>query len=73
MFTATASWEARLRFPAGSGLTLPLEKTGSGQRFPFPARRIEWAVLESLVKAEDPSPFPALTQLELWGRDLTGR
>lgn len=73
-FPHDAWWrEARLRFPDGSVLTLPLEKTGSGQRFPFPARRIEWAVLESLVKAEDPSPFPALTQLELWGRDLTGR
>jgi hypothetical protein len=26
--------------------------------------------LHDLIKADDPSPFPALTQIEVWGRDL---
>lgn len=69
-FPHDAWWrEATLHFSDGSRLTVPLEKTGAGQRFPFPPRRAEWVTLDTLVKADDPSPFPALTQLELWGRE----
>lgn len=69
-FPHDAWWrEATLRFSDGSHLILPLEKTGAGQPFPFAPRRVEWAALDTLVKADDPSPFPALTQLELWGRE----
>ncbi len=70
-FPHDAWWEqAVLHFSDGSELTLHLEKTAVGQRFPFPARQVEWALLDTLVKADDPSPFPALTQFELWGQDL---
>lgn len=70
-FPHDAWWrEATLHFSDGSSLTVHLEKTAAGQRFPFPARRVDWVRLDTLVKADDPSPFPALTQLELWGRDL---
>ena len=69
-FPHDAWWrEATLRFSDGSRLTLPLEKTGAGQPFPFAPRQAEWVVLDTLIKADDPSPFPALTQLELWGRE----
>jgi len=31
---------------------------------------VRWLKVEKLIKDEsDPSPFPALTQLEAWGRD----
>lgn len=70
-FPHDAWWQAgTLHFSDGSSLTVQLEKTAAGQRFPFPARQAEWVVLDSLIKASDPSPFPALTQLELWGTDL---
>lgn len=70
-FPHDAWWkEAVLHFSDGSDLVLTLEKTGAGQHFSFPPRRVEWLVLDSLIKADDPSPFPALTQLELWGKDL---
>lgn len=70
-FPHDAWWkEASIHFSDGGSLTVQLEKTASGQRFPFPARRVDWVVLDTLIKADDPSPFPALTQLELWGRDL---
>ena len=70
-FPHDAWWrEGTLRFSDGSALTLKLEKTGKGQRFPFPARVTEWVVLDTLIKADDPSPFPALTQLQLFGCDL---
>ena len=30
-------------------------------------RKIKSLVLEKLIKAEGESPFPALTQIEVWG------
>lgn len=70
-FPHDAWWKkATLSFSDGSRLTVPLEKTAAGQRFPFSPRKVEWVRLDGLEKADDPSPFPALTQLELWGHDL---
>ena len=70
-FPHDAWWrEATMCFSDGSSLVIPLEKSAAGQRIRFPAKQVEWVSLNSLKKADDPSPFPALTQLELWGRDL---
>lgn len=72
-FPHDAWWEnAKLAFSDGSHLALELKKTGTNQTFAFPARKIEWVHLSNLIKANDPSPFPALTQIEVWGRDLAG-
>lgn len=75
-FPHDAWWkEGTLHFSDGSQVTVKLEKTGAGQSFSFPPRQAEWVVFDSLMKADDPSPFPALTQLELWGKEgaLSGR
>lgn len=70
-FPHDAWWkEASLHFSDGSQITVGLEKTAAGQKFSFPPKKVEWVVLDTLIKADDPSPFPALTQLELWGKDL---
>ncbi|HJB41416.1 MAG TPA: hypothetical protein H9945_02860 [Candidatus Gemmiger avicola] len=38
------------------------------QRFPLEApKTAEWFVLKNLIQAE--GPFPALTQIEAWGRE----
>lgn len=67
-FPHDAWWEAAtLVFSDGSVETVTLEKTGAGQSRRFAPRRVEWVRLEKLIKADDPSPFPALTQFELWG------
>ena len=69
-FPHDAWWrQATLHFSDGSYIRLDLEKTDAGQRFRFPEKQTEWVVLDQLIKAEDPSPFPALTQLELWGTE----
>lgn len=69
-FPHDAWWrQVTLHFSDGSQIQLDLEKTDAGQRFKFPEKRTEWVVLDQLIKAEDPSPFPALTQLELWGTE----
>ena len=35
---------------------------------PIPEKEITWLELCNLIKAEDPSPFPALSQIEVYGR-----
>lgn len=69
-FPHDAWWEqATLHFSDGSVLTVNLDKTDAGQSFRFEPKTVEWVVLDTLVKADDPSPFPALTQLELYGTE----
>ena len=64
-------WEkASITFADGETLGLSLQKSASAQRFKLPPRTVEWIQLHDLIKADDPSPFPALTQIEVWGRDL---
>lgn len=67
------SWWNRctVRFSDGSELEPAFVKTGEGQAVDFPPRTVEWLVVERLIKdPEDPSPFPALTQLEAWGTEI---
>ena len=70
-FPHDAWWESTvLHFSDGSSVTAKLEKTDAAQPISFEPKQVEWAVLDSLIKADDPSPFPALTQLEFYGRDI---
>lgn len=66
------SWweEATVEFSDGSREVFHLEKTGEPQHFPIEPRKIEWLMLKELKKAPDQSPFPALTQIEVWGTDI---
>ena len=59
--------EVTLAFSDGSKEVLYLQKTGEGQSFSFTARKVTWVELKNLVKAETESPFPALSQIELYG------
>ncbi len=63
------SWwtSATVRFPDGSSEVLSLTKTAKPQSFPIPLRTVTSLVLYALKKAEDESPFPALTQIEAYG------
>ena len=69
-FPHDAWWErAILSFSEGPDLAVHLKKSGSGQRTLFPRRPTEWIRLHHLVKADDPSPFPALTSIVCLGLD----
>ena len=69
-FPHDSYWEnATVAFSDGSEETLILQKTGATQCFPVKARTVEWLILKDLKKAADPSPFPALRQLEAWGSE----
>ena len=54
----------------GSDIAFDLWKTGDRQWIPLGNKKISWLRLERLIKSDDPSAFPALTQLELIGKDL---
>ena len=62
--------QATLTFDDGETRRLPLEKTPEGQIFPLEGRILTGFTLSALIKADDPSPFPALTQVELWGENI---
>ncbi|NTJ44624.1 carbohydrate-binding protein [Agrobacterium larrymoorei] len=66
------AWWKRLNVTLSSGETLlfELSKTGAAQSFSLEPKTVEWIRLHDLKKADDPSPFPALTQIEVWGVDV---
>lgn len=55
-------------FSDGSREVLELRKGGDAQVFEIHKTGIEWLELSELIKADDPSPFPALTQLQVYGK-----
>lgn len=59
--------EVTLLFSDGSTEILHPVKTGEGQEFTFTARKVTWVELKDLKKAEMESPFPALSQIALYG------
>lgn len=63
-------WEkVTLQFSDGSSLTVELEKQVEPHIIPLEKTGITWLTLGSLIKADDPSPFPALTQIEVYGKE----
>lgn len=58
---------ATIEFSDGSRETFALQKSAKPQCFAISPRVITFLELKELIKAEDKSPFPALTQIEVWG------
>jgi hypothetical protein len=62
--------QATVTFSDGSAVTPLFIKSGLSQSFAVSPRAVEWLTMGELIKDEsDPSPFPALVQLECWGRN----
>lgn len=66
------SWwqQVRLVCSDGTDITARLEKTGMPQLVDLGGVDIEWIRLCDLVRADDPSPWPGLTQLMVLGHLL---
>jgi hypothetical protein len=63
-------WEqVTLSFSDGSRQTAKLIKTDKPQYITLSPRTVEWVTLGELKKSDDPSPFPALTQIEIYGHE----
>ena len=59
---------ASLEFSDGSVENVELSKCQHPQSFPIDKKNITWVMLKDMKKANDDSPFPALTQIEAWGK-----
>lgn len=64
-------WESvTLTFSDGEKKVWALEKSDKAHVLDLNNKELEWLTLGELIKADDPSPFPALTQIEIYGRDI---
>ena len=69
-FPHDSYWQqVTLRFSDGTSHTFDTAKTADIQEFSFAPITAEFVVLEKLIKADDESPFPALSQLEVYGTE----
>lgn len=63
-------WEkVTLFFSDGTSHTASLAKTGDPQSILLESKTVTSVTLGELIQSQDPSPFPALTQLEFYGRE----
>lgn len=70
-FPHDAWWEkATVRFSDGSSIILDLEKKDGRQEFVISPRQIKSLTICDLIKSDDPSPFPALIQAEVYGKEV---
>lgn len=61
---------ATISFSDGTNLTLTFAKSGLPQAFEITPRVVDSLTMHDMYADEsDPSPFPALTQLEVWGTE----
>lgn len=65
------SWwvQATITFSNGTSEVVKLDKKVQPQPFPIRRQGITWLKVGKLIKADDPSPFPALTQIEVYGKN----
>lgn len=70
-FPHDAYWTAgHVILSDGTDLAFSLKKTGDRQWVDLQGRTVRWLRLERMVKSDDPSAFPALTEWEVYARDL---
>lgn len=62
--------QVTLVFSDGSTEVVPLKKLLEPQIIKIEQKRIAWLEIKELIKAEDDSPFPALTQIEVYGKNI---
>lgn len=66
------NWWKRVKFSFSdeSELEMEMEKSALPHEIQFPAREISWISMSDMVKSQEPSLFPALTQIEVYGTEL---
>jgi len=56
-------------FSDGTQMEYNMEKSSKPHIFEFEPKKIEWLRIEKLIKSDDPSLFPALSQIEVYGKN----
>lgn len=59
--------KATLTFSDGTSQVVEMEKSVKPHVFQIEKTGITWMTIGELIKADDPSPFPALSQVEVYG------
>lgn len=62
--------QATITFNNGERMEVSLKKTAEAQEFLFEEKTICWLELSQLIPSQEPSPFPALNQIEVYGVDI---
>jgi hypothetical protein len=62
--------KATFTFSDGSTLDVDMKKSALPHEFTFEKKETEWVEISHLIKSNEISPFPALTQIEVYGVDL---
>ena len=62
--------QVSLKFSDGDEIDWKLEKSQKPHVLKIKEKKISWVKLYKLIKADDPSPFPALSQIEVYGKDI---
>jgi hypothetical protein len=64
-------WEkATFSFSDGSQMEVKMNKSSLPHEFTFEWKEIEWLELSHLIKSPEDSPFPALSQIEVYGKEV---
>lgn len=61
--------QATITFSDGSQEVVDMEKSEGPHVFAIERKQITWMKISNLIKADDPSPFPAMTQIEVYGKN----
>ncbi len=62
-------WEkVTFLFSDGSMEEMKMSKDTKPHRIDFEAKNITWVEMHNMIKSDDPSPFPALSQIEVYGK-----
>ena len=59
-----------MKFSNGEERELSFRKTDKAQEFLIDEMQISWLEISHLLASDEPSPFPALTQIEVYGREV---
>lgn len=61
--------QATITFSDGSKEVVNMEKSVKPHIFSIEKNQITWLKIGNLIQSDDPSPFPAMTQIEVYGRN----
>lgn len=66
------NWWTRvtLSFSDDTSIEWHLDKSDKAHKITFEKKQVTWVKLSNLIKSDDPSPFPALSQIEVYGTEM---
>lgn len=62
--------QVTFQFSDESSLVMKMEKSKKPHEIVFPARKTSKVTMKQMLKSEEPSPFPALSQIEVYGHEI---